>query len=399
MHVTLLGAGRMGAAIAARLADRDHTVTTWTRSGRSVPGLASAPTAAEAVVDADLVLLCLYDAAACRAVLDTIDGRLPHDTVVVNTATVGPDEAAALAARVGARYLHAPVIGSTSAAATGALTVLAGTPDASALPAPAATVLADLGVAVPCGSPARAAAAKLVANGVLAGALLTLRDSRIRAREIGLDAALTWDVLERTSLGGLVRAKRDRLARGDLADADFTAGALAKDVRLLAGHAPSAAGLLAGMGRTPLAAADDIAGLAAPRHGLTLAPGVSAPPEVLAPLLAYAAGHATGEASYHRRAFLPTAHVEGLRDGAFVSWTLDDFCALFSGKPADDEAERWRQVEQVSTSGSTGTAVMTLQHGADRFTDVFVLLEVDGAWRIANKAYHRHWPEGVTHTT
>lgn len=386
MHVTVLGLGRMGAAMAARLADRDHTVTTWTRSGRTLTGVASATSPSDAVAHADLVLLCLYDAAACRSVLDALDGALPRRAVVVNTATVGPDEATELAASVGARYLHAPVLGSTSAVAAGSLTLLAGTP---ALDGPAVAVLADLGDAVPCGSPRRAAAAKLVANGVLAGALLTLRDSRTRAGELGLDAGLAWDVLERTSLGGLVRAKRDRLVRGELGDADFTAGALAKDVGLLAGHTPSASGLLTAMAHGLVGPDDDIAGLVAPRHGLTLAPGVSAPPEVLAPLLDYAAGHATGEASYHRRAFLPTAHVEGIRDGAFTSWTLDDFCALFPGKPADDEAERWRRIEQVSTSGSTGSAVMTLQHGSDRFTDVFVLLEVDGAWRIANKAYHR----------
>ena len=381
MHVTVLGLGRMGAAMAARLAERHHAVTTWTRSGGG-----TAATVAEAVSSAEVVLLCLYDASACRAVLGSLDGALPHDAVVVNTATVGPDEAAELAASVGPGYLHAPVMGSTSAVAAGSLALLVGS---SSVPPGAASVLADLGAAVPCGSPARAAAAKLVANGVLAGALLTLRDSRVRARELGLDAALTWDVLERTSIGGLVRAKRTRLDAGDLTDADFTAGALAKDLRLLAGHAPSAAGLLAGMAQAPLAPDDDIAGLAAPRHGLTLAPGVTASPEVLEPLLAYAAGHATGETSYHRRAFLPTAHVEGLREGAFVSWTLDEFCALFAGKPADDEAERWRRVEQVSTSGTTGTAVMTLQHGPDTFTDVFVLLEVGGEWRIANKAYHR----------
>lgn len=371
----------MGTALAARLADRDHTVTTWTRSGGG-----TAATAAEAVASAEVVLPCLYDAAACRSVLGALDGALPHEAVVVNTATVGPVEAAELAAAAGPRYLHAPVLGSTPAVAAGSLTLLVGSP---ALDGPAAAVLADLGDPVACGSSARAAAAKLVANGVLADALLTLRDSRARARELGLDAGLTWDVLERTSLGGLVRAKRDRLLRGDLTAADFSAAALAKDVRLLADHAPSAADLLTEVARAPLAADDDVAGLAAPRHGLTLAPGVSAPPEVLAPLLAYAAGHATGEASYHRRAFLPTAHVEGLRDGAFTSWGLDDFCALFTGKPADDEAERWRRIEQVSTSGTTGTAVMTLHHGADTFTDAFVLLQVDGGWRIANKAYHR----------
>jgi hypothetical protein len=32
---------------------------------------------------------------------------------------------------------------------------------------------------------------------------------------------------------------------------------------------------------------------------------------------------------------------------------------------------------------------MTLWHGADTFTDVFLLVRADGQWRIANKAYHR----------
>jgi hypothetical protein len=32
---------------------------------------------------------------------------------------------------------------------------------------------------------------------------------------------------------------------------------------------------------------------------------------------------------------------------------------------------------------------MALQHGEDRFTDVFLLLQERGRWLIANKAYHR----------
>jgi hypothetical protein len=30
-----------------------------------------------------------------------------------------------------------------------------------------------------------------------------------------------------------------------------------------------------------------------------------------------------------------------------------------------------------------------LRHGEDTFTDVFLPVQVDGSWRIANKAYHR----------
>ncbi len=33
---------------------------------------------------------------------------------------------------------------------------------------------------------------------------------------------------------------------------------------------------------------------------------------------------------------------------------------------------------------------MTLRHGADTFTDVFLLIRADAGRWIANKAYHRH---------
>lgn len=111
--------------------------------------------------------------------------------------------------------------------------------------------------------------------------------------------------------------------------------------------------------------------------------------DVLVPLHDYARGHATGDPAHHRRAFLPTAHVEGLRDGRFVSMDLDEFCTLFIG-PADDETARSRTVDEVHVHGTVATATMTLHHGEVTFTDMFVLLLVDGRWRIANKVYHRH---------
>lgn len=112
--------------------------------------------------------------------------------------------------------------------------------------------------------------------------------------------------------------------------------------------------------------------------------------DVLVPLHAYARGHATGDPSWFREAFLPTARVEGLRDGVFSSWSLDDYCALFDGSPAPDEADRSRSVDEVHVCQTVATATMTLHHGTSTFTDMFVLLRVDGGWRIANKVYHRH---------
>lgn len=111
---------------------------------------------------------------------------------------------------------------------------------------------------------------------------------------------------------------------------------------------------------------------------------------MLEPLHAYIRGHATGDPAHFRSAFLPTAHIEGIRDGAFVSWSLDRYCALFPGRPAPDEPARSRRIDTVAVHGTVATAAMTLFHGADTFTDIFLLVRGGDGWRIANKAYHRH---------
>jgi hypothetical protein len=89
-----------------------------------------------------------------------------------------------------------------------------------------------------------------------------------------------------------------------------------------------------------------------------------------------------------RKAFLSTAHIEGIRDGKFTSWTLEEYCARFNGKPASDEAKRSRRIDTIDVSGNSAMAKATLDHGETVFTDYFVLLNVDGEWRIANKVYY-----------
>jgi hypothetical protein len=102
----------------------------------------------------------------------------------------------------------------------------------------------------------------------------------------------------------------------------------------------------------------------------------------------YFRGHATGIADTMRAAFLPSAHIEGLRNGAFTSWTVDQYVGGFRGQPAADEASRVRTIDEVDINGSAAMVKATLKHGATTFTDYFVLLKVDGQWKIANKVYH-----------
>lgn len=101
----------------------------------------------------------------------------------------------------------------------------------------------------------------------------------------------------------------------------------------------------------------------------------------------YFQGHATGDCRHMRQAFLPSAHVEGVRDNEFTSWTLDQYCAFFDGEPPADASERSRKIDLIDVSGDAAIARATLTRPNAVITDYFVLLKVDGEWRIANKVY------------
>jgi hypothetical protein len=108
---------------------------------------------------------------------------------------------------------------------------------------------------------------------------------------------------------------------------------------------------------------------------------------VRVPIEHYFQGHAKDDAAPMLLAFLPTAHIESIREGVFTSWPLDFYCERFKGTPASDEALRVRTIDWIDICGNSACAKITLLHGAITFTDYFVLLKVDGDWKIANKAF------------
>lgn len=380
--IAVLGLGRMGAAIAKRLADQGWEVVGWTRSGRTIDGIETVGDPNDAVAKAAVVLLALFDGRACQQIVDHVGHSLRTDTIVLNVSTVAPAEASVLAGQLGKSYVHAPVLGSVPAVAAGTLQILAAADD-DALDRVRPS-LETLGTVHRVDDAATAAALKLIANSSLAGALLALRDSLQQADALGLPRAQVLDILELGQLGGLVARKRSFLTGQPpvgTAKGEFTIGALAKDMALLAAAS-----------NTPLRSAADLAGTPAdPEADIAVAATVPAQGEaVLEPLRAYLRGHATGDPAHFRDAFLPTAHIEGIRDGAFVSWHLDEYCALFHGRPAPDEPTRSRRIDDINVQGTVATASMTLWHGADTFTDIFLLIQTGDTWRIANKVYHRH---------
>jgi hypothetical protein len=102
----------------------------------------------------------------------------------------------------------------------------------------------------------------------------------------------------------------------------------------------------------------------------------------------YFRGHATANADTMRAAFMPSAHIEGIRSGVFTSWTVDQYVANFKGAVAADEASRTRVIDVVDLTPTAAMAKATLKHGATTFTDYFVLIKSEGRWLIANKVYH-----------
>lgn len=108
---------------------------------------------------------------------------------------------------------------------------------------------------------------------------------------------------------------------------------------------------------------------------------------VRAPLEAYLRGHATGSADEFRPAFHPDAQLWGMRNGALIRMTAEEYIGRASGSPASDEAQRRRWIESLDVTGDTAVAKIILDYPSVRFTDYMALSRIDGRWVIVNKMF------------
>ena len=205
-EVAVLGAGRMGSAMARRVAGAGHRLTVWNRTGAaadalasSVPGARAAGTAAEAVRGCDVVLSMLADGAATCAVLLDMDvlGALPRRGVVCDLATSGvaaADALGAVLAEAGVPFVDAPVSGSVPAVEAGTLLVMAGgDPAAIAVAEPILAAFASRVVRV--GDVAAGQAMKLAVNLVVHDLNAALSEALILAEHAGITRETAYDVL------------------------------------------------------------------------------------------------------------------------------------------------------------------------------------------------------------
>lgn len=204
--VAVIGLGSMGYGMALSLRRAGFVVTGCDVAATNVDrfvaeGGLGAQTPADAARDADIVVSVVVNAAQTETILFGREGvadTLPKGAVFVSSATMDPDIARRLAARLepsGRLYLDAPISGGAQRAAQGELTILAsGKAEAFACARPALDAMAaklyELGDA-----PGQGAAFKMI-NQLLAGVHIAAASEAIAfAAKQGLDIRKVYEVI------------------------------------------------------------------------------------------------------------------------------------------------------------------------------------------------------------
>jgi 3-hydroxyisobutyrate dehydrogenase/2-hydroxy-3-oxopropionate reductase len=246
LRVAVVGTGRMGAAMAGRLAGAGHLVTVHNRTRaraeavRATHRVVVAASAREAVRGADVVVVSLADDAAVQAAYDGEDGLvagLRPGHVVADTSTVDPQTLRGLAPSVesmGASLLDTPVSGSVSTVEAGTLLVMAGgDPDALERARPALEAFA--GRIVHLGPLGAGSTMKLAVNAMVHAINAALSEALVLAERSGIDRELAYDVIGASAVAApFVHYKREAFLHPETAPVAFALDLVAKDLDLAA---------------------------------------------------------------------------------------------------------------------------------------------------------------------
>lgn len=246
-QVAVLGAGRMGTAMARRLASQGHAVVVWDRTPDKAGSVGVGDvceTPAEATRRSELVISMLTNADAVRAVYLGSNGvaEASAGRLVVNSSTSGPwvlPELRTQIERAGGRLLDAPVLGAPPAVESGSLTILLGGDEADARRAE--STLEALGHVRYVGPLGTASQLKLIANSLLATIMAAGAELVEAGSALGIDEGRVLSVL--AGLAPALGARQRQLLERAVDPPLFTVSDLVKDLdmSLAQAHAAGAA--------------------------------------------------------------------------------------------------------------------------------------------------------------
>jgi 3-hydroxyisobutyrate dehydrogenase-like beta-hydroxyacid dehydrogenase len=240
-RIAVVGCGRMGAAMALRVAAAGHDLTVWNRTrdkAEAIDGARVADTAREAVEDVEVVIVSLADDQALRDAYGGPDGivaGLSSGQVVADTSTVAPDTIRALApdvTAVGATLIDTPVSGSVPTVEAGQILVMAGGhADAVERARPALESFAQRIILLgPVGS---GATMKLAVNAMVFGLNQALSEALVLAEKAGIARESAYEVIASSAVAApFVAYKRAAFLDPASAPVAFALDLVAKDLDL-----------------------------------------------------------------------------------------------------------------------------------------------------------------------
>jgi 3-hydroxyisobutyrate dehydrogenase len=210
MKVAFIGLGDIGSLIAAHLARDPFELVVWNRTISKAEEFAAthkarvAPTPAQAVRDAAVVITCLPSSIEVEAVLHGDNGMLeslPKGAVLIDCTSGDPPTSRSIAAELGGRgveFIDAPVSGGTTAARAGTLTVMWG--GESTVFERVRPVVEAFGKKIVHAGPVGAGdALKAVNNALLAVHILSAAEGLAVLVKAGVDPKVALDVINASS--------------------------------------------------------------------------------------------------------------------------------------------------------------------------------------------------------
>ena len=259
MKIGIVGMGKMGAALAARLGGLGYELTVWNRTAARAQSAAPAgarvaATPRELASSVDIVISILTNAAAIDAVYTGKEGLLAGDVagkLFIEMSTVRPGTEKALAAKIdahGAVLIDCPVGGSVGPARDGKLIGFVG--GAAGDVARAKPLLDQMCRRVEHVGPVGAGASmKLAINLPLLVYWQALGEALVLCKPLGLDPARIMDIFADTSGGpNVLKVRGAAIAKAlngqDTGAITFDIDSIRKDLQTMIEEAHSLGGTL-----------------------------------------------------------------------------------------------------------------------------------------------------------
>jgi 3-hydroxyisobutyrate dehydrogenase-like beta-hydroxyacid dehydrogenase len=243
MRVGVIGLGLIGATVSQRLLAAGHTVALYNRTPEKADALVESgatlyPTPAALAAESEIVLSCLLDGNALRAVCEGENGvlaTLPPNAIFADMSTIAPAEAECMAQQFRTakrRYIQAPILGSIRQIESGTLLIFAGGKEAEIVQCE--TVWQAFASRVwHFKTPREAATTKLACNLFIAHTIVGLGQSLLLAKKGGVRPELLLSIFQNSALNSPMVASKGKTLLERNFKANFVVKNMLKDLNLI----------------------------------------------------------------------------------------------------------------------------------------------------------------------